>query len=162
MLIPGWHPLVVHFPFALCITGTLALTASRVVGNDRVAATLATAGTWNLVAGAVAALLAIGTGIAALIGLRVGVAAHQAIFVHVKWAMLTSMALTLLAVWRGAGNAHDERPSWLLVALLVLTSAAMAMTGYRGDLNVYRFGVGVSAGAPSRICRPEVAPPGAR
>jgi len=158
VLIPGWHPLVVHFPFALCITGTLALAASRLARGDRLAATLATVGTWNLFAGAVAALAAIGTGLAALIDLHVGLAAHQAILVHVKWAILTSTTLLLLAVWRGAGNAHDARPSWALLTMLLLASAAMAVTGYRGDVNVYRFGIGVSRNASESTRMPASLP----
>jgi hypothetical protein len=83
-------------------------------------------------------------GIAALADLHVGPAAHAAIFVHVKWAMLTSTATLLIAVWRGAGQAHDARPSRGLVIAVVLAGAAMAITAYRGDLNVYRYGVAVT------------------
>ena len=138
---------------ALGIGGALALAAARFVRNDRAAATLALVGTWNLIGAAAAALLAIGTGIAALVGLHASPAAHLAVSIHVKWAMLTSMTIVLLAVWRGAGNAHDERPSPLMAGLLLAAAAALATTGYRGDLNVYRYGVGVTvvpAGGPPR------------
>lgn len=151
MLIPGLHPLIVHFPLALCITGTLSLLAARLLPNDRHAAAAATAGTWNLVAGAIVALLAIGSGIAAIIGLHAGAAAHMAISIHVKWAMLSSMMMLLLAVWRGAGHAQDSRPSWLLLGLLILACAAMAMTGYRGAVNVYHYGIGVYRGAAGGV-----------
>ncbi len=141
---PGWHPLLVHFPVALSISAAAALAAARTVRSDALARSLAIAGTWNLLAAAVAALFAIGTGIAALADLHVGPAAHAAIFVHVKWAMLTSTATLLIAVWRGAGQAHDARPSRGLVIAVVLAGAAMAITAYRGDLNVYRYGVAVT------------------
>lgn len=145
MLIPGWHPMVVHFPLALVITGASLLMASRLVRRADRAATLATVGTWNLCLGAAAVLLALGTGLAAAIGLEVGAAAHQAISVHFKWAIFTSLALLLLAVWRGAGSAQDSRPSWLFLLLLLAAAAALVVTGYRGGQNVYRFGVGVRA-----------------
>ncbi len=164
-MIPGWHPLVVHFPIALCIGSALALSAARIVRDERTARMLAITGTWNLLGAAVAALFAIATGIAALVHLRVDAAAHRAIFIHLKWAMLTSTATLLLAVWRGAGGPHDARPSRALLILLLLTSAAMAMTAYRGDVNVYRFGVGVGVGvAPARrapAVSPAAAPIGA-
>jgi len=160
-LIPGWHPLVVHFPVALCLSSALALSAARIVRDERLARMLAITGTWNLLGAAVAALFAIATGIAALVHLRVDAAAHRAIFIHLKWAMLTSTATLLLAVWRGAGSAHDARPSRALLIMLLLTSAAMAMTAYRGDVNVYRFGVGVAPARRAPAISPAAAPIGA-
>ena len=147
-MIPGWHPLVVHFPLALCTTGAVALLGARWVANEAVARSLAIVGTWNLCAGAAATLLAIGTGIAALMRLHVGAAAHEAISTHVKWAMLAAMMLVLLAVWRGAGNAQDERPGNAMLILLAVAVAVLLYAGYRGDLNVYRHGVGVTGNAP--------------
>jgi uncharacterized membrane protein len=143
MVLPGWHPMVVHFPLALVITGTSFLLASRLLRRADHAATLATVGTWNLCLGAAAALFALGTGLAAAVGLQVDAAAHQAISVHLKWAIVTSFALVLLAVWRGAGTAQESRPSWIFLAMLLAATAALIVTGYRGGQNVYRFGVGV-------------------
>lgn len=152
MLIPGWHPLIVHFPFALTLAATAAFCSARVVRNESLAATLATVGTWNLCAGAVAALFALGSGIAALIGLHAGAAAHRAISLHAKLALLTSMMLVLLAVWRGAGSAQSARPSGLFLGLLLAASMLLAATGYRGDVNVYHYGVGVAARAEPFGC----------
>jgi uncharacterized membrane protein len=142
-ILPGWHPIVVHFPLALVTTAAFLLTAARVLRRDSYAATLATVGTWNLCMGALAALLALATGLAAAIGLHVGVPAHAAISIHVKWAMFTTLALVLLAVWRGAGSAQESRPSWIFVVLLLAMTGALIVTGYRGGQNVYRYGVGV-------------------
>jgi uncharacterized membrane protein len=140
---PGWHPIAVHFPLALVVTAALLLLAARLRRPERHAKTLATVGTWNLCIGAVAALFALGTGLAALIGLHAGLAAHQSIFLHVKWAIFTSLALLLVAVWRGAGAAQDSRPSWLFILILIAVTAALVVTGYQGGQNVYRYGVGV-------------------
>lgn len=140
---PGWHPIAVHFPLALVVTAAFFLVAARLWRQERLAKTLATVGTWNLCIGAVAALFALGTGLAALIGLHAGLAAHQSIFLHVKWAIFTSLALLLVAVWRGAGAAPESRPSWLFIVILVGVTAALVVTGYQGGQNVYRYGVGV-------------------
>jgi uncharacterized membrane protein len=78
-----------------------------------------------------------------MIDLHVGVAARQAISLHVKWAIFTTLALVLLAVWRGAGSAQESRPSWIFMAVLLAATAALTVTGYRGGENVYRYGVGV-------------------
>jgi uncharacterized membrane protein len=148
-ILPGWHPIAVHFPLALVLTATGMLLAARLLRSERHAAILATAGTWNLCLGTFAALIAIGTGLAAVLHVNVGVAAHLAISVHLRWAIFTTLALVLLAVWRGAGSAPDSRPSWLFMSLLLAATAALIVTGYRGGENVYRYGVGVQAEAPT-------------
>jgi uncharacterized membrane protein len=135
--------MVVHFPLALVVTAASLLVAARLLRQERHAAILATVGTWNLCLGAVAALFGLATGVAAVIDLHVGVAARQAISLHVKWAIFTSLALVLLAVWRGAGTAQESRPSWLFIAVLVAATAALIVTGYRGGENVYTYGIGV-------------------
>jgi uncharacterized membrane protein len=145
IILPGWHPIVVHFPLALIVTATLLLLAARLLRQERYAATFATVGTWNLCLGAVAALFAIATGLAAVLHLNVGAAAHQAISLHLRWGIFTTLVLVLLAVWRGAGCAQESRPSWLFLMLLLAATAALIVTGYRGGQNVYRYGVGVEA-----------------
>ena len=140
----GWHPMVVHFPLALVVTAALFLAAARLLRQERHVATLATVGTWNLCLGAVAALVALATGLAGVLHLHVGPAARQAISLHLKWAVFTTLALVLLAVWRGAGVAQESRPSWVFIVVLAAATAALVMTGYRGGQNVYHYGIGVA------------------
>jgi uncharacterized membrane protein len=135
--------MAVHFPLALVVSGALFLVAARLLRQEHHAATLATVGTWNLCLGAVAALFALATGLAAVLDLHVGLAARQAISLHVKWAIFTTLALVLLAVWRGAGVASESRPSWVFIVVLAAATAALVMTGYRGGQNVYQYGIGV-------------------
>jgi uncharacterized membrane protein len=135
--------MVVHFPLALVVTAAMFLMAARLLRHERHTATLAIVGTWNLCLGAIFALFALATGLAALVGLQVGAAARQAVFVHVKWAIFTTLALVLLAVWRGAGTRQDSRPSTLFVLVLVAATAALIVTGYHGGQNVYEYGIGV-------------------
>jgi uncharacterized membrane protein len=135
--------MVVHFPLALVVTAALFLTVARLLPQKRYAATLATVGTWNLCLGAISAVFALATGLAALIDLQVAPAARQAIFVHVKWAIFTTLAVALLAVWRGAGVRQESRPSWLFVVILAAATAALIVTGYHGGQNVYDYGIGV-------------------
>jgi uncharacterized membrane protein len=139
----AWHPIAVHFPLALTVTGALVLTAARVSAPARHSATLAMVGTSNLVLGAAAVLLAIGTGLAAVASLDLLPAARAAVGLHVKWALFTSCALLLIAVWRGAGARWDARPTGMFLVMLWIVTAALVMTGYRGGENVYRYGVGV-------------------
>jgi uncharacterized membrane protein len=138
-----WHPMVVHFPLALILTAAALLLAARLLRRPEMAAVMASAGTWNLCLGAVAAVIGLGTGLAAVLDLDVSAAARESISAHAKWAIFTTVALVLLAVWRGAGTEHRSRPSWLFVIVLSAATCALIMTGYRGGQNVYRFGVGV-------------------
>jgi uncharacterized membrane protein len=153
-----WHPIAVHFPMALVITGVVMLTAARFWERRR--ATLATVGTWNLCLGALAALVALATGLAALASIELSGAARAAVSLHVRWAIFTTLGALLLASWRGAGAAQESRPSpWFLGVLWALV-AALVVTGYRGGQNVYQYGVGVSrapiaAGHPSEEQRNE-------
>ncbi|HEX4152354.1 MAG TPA: DUF2231 domain-containing protein [Steroidobacteraceae bacterium] len=150
---PEWHPIAVHFPLALVLTGAAALSASRIDALGRYSAALATVGTWNVCLGAVGALFALGTGLAAVVSLHVDAAARAAVALHVKWAIFASMALLLVAVWRGAGSAPDARPSPWFLALLWVVAAALIVTGFHGGQNVYRYGVGVQAGARAPSAR---------
>jgi uncharacterized membrane protein len=145
-LVPGWHPLIVHFPLALVITAALALTLARVWRTEATAAAFAVLGTWNLCLGAVAVYLALGTGLAAVIDLHVGAAAHRAISLHVKSAVVTTLLVTLVAVWRGAGADPKSRPTLIFLLLLWAATAGSIVTGYRGGQNVFRYGIGVAAG----------------
>ncbi len=141
--------MIVHFPLALVLTATAALLLSRLLRSDSLAAALATVGTWNLCLGAIAALFALGTGLAAVVDLHLALAARHAVSTHVKWAIFATLALLLLAVWRGAGTTQGSRPSWVFMLLLLAASAALIETGYRGGQNVYRYGIGVQRVAPS-------------
>ncbi len=142
----SWHPAVVHFPLALVLTAAAAFGAARLAAAPRLAAALAVVGTWNLGLGAVMALVAAGTGLAAVLDLHLSEAARHAVTLHVKWAVLSLLLAALLAVWRGAGSAQDARPTRLFVVLVWLAAAAMLVTGYRGGQNVYRYGIGVGIG----------------
>ena len=151
-----WHPIVVHFPLALVSIAAILLVAARLWRGDAFAANLAIVGTWNLCLGAAAAVFALATGLAAVLDLDVGAEVHQAISLHTKWAMLTTLLLVLLAVWRGAGAAQSSRPSWIFLVVMMAAAAALIVTGYRGGENVYTYGVGVKKIA----ARPVEAPRG--
>jgi len=147
-LLPGWHPLIVHFPLALIAVAAVCLTLARVIPGADHAASLALVGTWNLCLGALFVFAALGSGLAAVIGLDVGPAARAAISLHVKWAVVTTLLALHTALWRGVGSAPASRPSWLFLIVLWAATGALTVTGYRGGQNVYRYGIGVLQTAP--------------
>ncbi len=140
---PPWHPLLVHFPLALVLTAAAAFLAARLVRSEQLASTLATVGTWNLGLGAVGAVMAFATGLAATLQLELSPEARNALAVHIKWAACASFFVLLLVIWRGAGSTQEARPSRLFLVVLGVASAALIATAYRGGLNVYEFGMGV-------------------
>jgi uncharacterized membrane protein len=140
-MIPGWHPFVVNFPVALNVTALLLFLAARLFKAK--AEMLATVATWNLILGAVTAVIALASGLGAVLDLEVSDAAHRAISSHMKWALFTSLALILLALWRSAGNPPDAKPSGLFLIVLTVAVLALGFTAYRGVVNVFGFGVGV-------------------
>jgi uncharacterized membrane protein len=139
--------MVVHFPLALTVTASALLLGARLLRRAELAAVLALVGTWNLCLGAALAVSALGTGLAAILDLDVSTAARASISTHAKWAIFTTLALVLLAVWRGAGTESRSRPTWLFVIVLLAATSALIFTGYRGGQNVYRFGIGVETTA---------------
>lgn len=154
---PEWHPIAVHFPLALVVTAAFALSAARLTPLRRHGAALAIVGTWDLCIGAIAALFALATGLAAVIHQELGLAARHAVALHVKWAIFASVGLLLLAAWRGAGTAQDSRPSRAFLVVLWAVTAALIVTGYRGGQNVYRYAIGVAQDTPAS----DLSPPGA-
>ena len=69
-ILPGWHPIAVHFPIALVVTAACCFSAARVLRASRSAENLAVVGTWTLGLGALGTLFALGTGLAAVIDLH--------------------------------------------------------------------------------------------
>jgi uncharacterized membrane protein len=135
--------MLVHFPLALVLTAGALLLAARLWPRPGPVPALATVGTWNLVLGAAGVVLALASGLAALLDVHLAAAARAAVGLHVKWAIGSALLVVLLAVWRGAGAKGDSKPSWLFLLLLVAACAGLVETGYRGGVNVYRYGVGV-------------------
>lgn len=150
-LVPGWHPLIVHFPLALIATGAVCLSMARMLPARGNAGTLAIVGTWTLGFGTAGLFLALGSGLAAVIDLKVGIAAHRAISAHVKSAILTTVLVLLAAIWRCVAVAQESRPSWAFLVVLWVATSSLVVTGYRGGQNVYRYGVGVAAGATDEL-----------
>jgi uncharacterized membrane protein len=142
-IIPGWHPIVVHFAVALNVTAAFALLVARFARSLRVSQLTAVLGTFNLCLGAAFAVLAIASGLAAVWDLNLPAAPRAAVSTHVMWAFFTTLALILAAVWRGVGASPDERPSAVFLAVVFGAVLAVTVTAYFGGQNVYRYGIGV-------------------
>lgn len=137
-----WHPMMVHFPLALTLTGFLCLLFSRLLQRSQ-DSSLAACGHWNLILGAIAALLTLGTGLGAAWHLHLYGDLQYSVSRHMIWAVSTSQLLALLALWRALIIPAKKPPGPLFLALLCIACGGLIVTGYYGGENVYHYGIGV-------------------
>lgn len=137
------HPLVVHFPIALLLTGV----ALDLVALARKRPQLHRIALWNLALGVLAAGVAVGTGLRAE-----GVAKHsfeiwQVMELH-KRLGITTLILGLMAVsWRlKQRDQLTTRARLVTTALLLVMTATLLWGAHLGGRLVYEFGVGGSFG----------------
>jgi uncharacterized membrane protein len=137
------HPMMVHFPLALTLTGFLCLLFSRLLRHKALHASLAACGTWNFIIAAVTALLTLGTGLAAAWHLRLHDGMQYSVSRHVIWAVCTSQLVVLLGLWRALANSAEKTPTRLFLVLALVACAGFIVTGYYGGENVYHYAIGV-------------------
>lgn len=137
LIIPNWHPLLVHFTVALSVTAAVFLLLSKIwTGKQE---PLATTGKWTLWAAAFVTILTIMAGIAAYGSVAHDDVAHVVMKTHRLWALITAGALLLTAFWAWRAKAVSAA----LVAASLLVAALVGGTGYLGAELVYRHGLGV-------------------
>ena len=138
--------MMVHFPLALTLAGAACLTCTKVLKDGALQNSLAFAGTWNLILGAAAGLLTLGTGSAAASHLALVDGAQYSVSRHMIWAVCTSQLLAFLAMYRALVVAWKSIPSAWFLLLLGIACVGLVVTGYYGGENVYHYALGVAAG----------------
>jgi len=143
-MIPNWHPVAVHFAIALLFTAVLQLLLGRLMHKFRSVETLMLVGKWNLWLGAFAAAWAAASGWLAYNSVAHDAVAHQAMTIHMWWAIPTATLFVVLATWLWIRRV-DPRLEAFPIVLLCLGALALLQTGYLGAENVYRYGLGVES-----------------
>jgi uncharacterized membrane protein len=138
-----WHPMMVHFPLALMLTGFACLLLSRLLRHQPLHASLAACGTWNLVIAGITVLLTLCTGLFAAWHLQLHGGMQYSVSRHVIWAVCTSQLVVLLSLWRAFGGGVEKTPSRLFLLLACIACIGFIVTGYYGGENVYHYGIGV-------------------
>ncbi len=142
-ILPNWHPLAVHFTIALLLTGSFLFVLGSALARRPMGAAVTLVARWDLGLGVVSALVALATGWQAYDTVVHDAPAHANMTVHLRWALGTA-ALFLAAAsvaWIDRRRVAGAGP--LLLLTIVLASGALAVTGWYGGENVYRFGLGV-------------------
>jgi uncharacterized membrane protein len=137
------HPMFVHFPLALTLTGFACLLCARALQHRPVHAALAACGTWNFIIAGVTALLTLATGVVAAWHLQLHGGAQYSVSRHVIWAVCTSQLVVLLGLWRGLANRGDKTPSRIFLVIGLIACIGFIVTGYYGGENVYHYAIGV-------------------
>jgi uncharacterized membrane protein len=137
------HPMMVHFPLALTLTGFFCLLLSRLLQHKPLHTSLAACGTWNFIIAGITALLTLGTGLVAVWHLRLHGEMQYTVSRHVIWATCTSQLVVLLGLWRALAISPGSTPSRLFLVLAFIACAGFIVTGYYGGENVYHYAIGV-------------------
>ena len=138
-----WHPMMVHFPLALTLTGFLCLLLARLLRHKASSASLAACGTWNLIIAGGTALLTLATGLAAAWHLHLHGVTQYSVSAHIVCAICTSQLILLLGLWRALAGSLERSPSKLFLTLVFVACLGCVATGYYGGENVYHYGIGV-------------------
>jgi uncharacterized membrane protein len=138
-IIPNYHPIFVHFTIGLLSVSALLYLLGSILKKEN----LFIAARWNLWIGAVLTIGTVIAGFDAYNSVSHDAASHAAMTDHKNWALPTAgifLALALWTVWKHRG-ARTVSP--VFVAIIVLASGLLAVTGYKGGEVVYRHGIGV-------------------
>lgn len=141
-IIPNWHPIFVHFTIGLLGISALFYLAGVVLKKEH----LLQVARWNLWIGA---LITIGTVLAGWYAYNTvnhDGHSHTAMTNHRNWALPTAAAFILLALW--SFIRRTKEPAALFMICLLLATAALGVTGYKGGELVYRHGMGVMFPSP--------------
>jgi uncharacterized membrane protein/ketosteroid isomerase-like protein len=140
---PNFHPILVHFAYALTTAGALSLFAVSIFPPGGWRDTLKTAGDWMLALGAVAIVATIAAGFQAYYSVGHDTPSHAAMTTHRNWAVPTGAALLVLAGWRYFER--GRRPTLLFSAPLLAAAGLLTVTAWWGGELVYNCGLGVKS-----------------
>ncbi|MFQ5533406.1 MAG: DUF2231 domain-containing protein [Sphingomonadales bacterium] len=142
-IIPNWHPFLVHFTLALYLSAGLFFVIAKVLPGAAWSAGMTRAALWNLWLGAAVTVMTYLAGRHAFGSVTHDDTSHAAMVMHAQWGTLTTVAFLVLAIWSVIAKRKGRPVGWLFTGLIVLASAALLNTGYKGADLVYRYGLGV-------------------
>jgi len=137
LIIPNWHPLLVHFTVALTIVSAAFFVLSKVIKSKT--DTFERVAKWTLWTGAGITVLTILAGFDAYNSVAHDDVAHKVMKVHRNWALGTGVAILLMAIW----TLRTKAVSSVMVAASLVVAGLVGATGYLGAELVFRHGLGV-------------------
>lgn len=131
------HPMVVHFPIVLILTGFLAEFIYLFFRNDPM---FSAAGFWLLCAGAVAAVAAYASGAfltKELYGAPGAVQSTHELFAEIT--TVSSLVCIAFKIYLKAEGKENSWFKWIAFALYAFTVVSVSITGYYGGVLVYDY-----------------------
>ena len=142
-IIPNYHPVLVHFTVALLGISSLlfvvgAFAPATAAWKDK----CLTVARWNLWMGAAITVATVLAGWQAYNTVTHDGPSHAAMTDHRNWALITAPLFILLALWAFAAR-KKKQVGIVFIALMIVASILLAVTGFKGGEVVYRYGLGV-------------------
>ncbi len=149
--IPNIHPLLVHFPIALLTLFFLVDLIGALSKNNDIRRTAG----WFLYSGTLGALLAVAAGLQAASTVPHDFMVHEIMMRHRNFGITVASMSVLLSIWRFLAHGRFNTVSSILhLGLAAATCIVMTLGADLGGLMVFRYGVAVSAEAPSMTSPP--------
>lgn len=138
MIVPNWHPVIVHFSVALLTTATVVLFIAMFKKQTGINDRLLIAGRTMFWIGFGALVLTVLAGLQAYYSVGHDAPSHRAMTDHRNWALAT-LAISIVA----AGLMWREKLNGIIMTVLVISTTMLLITAYKGGDLVYRYGLGV-------------------
>jgi len=139
------HPILIHFPLALLISGGLFSLGSRLARQEGIRNAFQVAGAWNFRLGVLSLLPALLTGWAGYQTVAHDAPSHAAMTLHRNWALATGVVFLGLAFLAWRERAKGWPGGWLSGSFLLAGLALLGITGFLGGNLVFRHGLGVQS-----------------
>lgn len=135
------HPLFVHFPIALLLSGTVAVIVFQLWPKPAGVQW----GFYALVAGWLLTIPALITGLIDKSGMAADAEANAVVNAHITgmigmW-VLYGVAIYLYVIWEKKGALQGWR-QWVWLGLLILAAVVIILAGHQGGRLVYELGAG--------------------
>lgn len=127
------HPIAIHFPLALLISGGMLSFCATLVRREDTQKALKSAALWNFWIGALSLVPALLTGWAAYQTVAHDAPSHAAMTLHRNWALATSGVFIALVVFAWRGRDKHWPSGWVMGSVLILGLALLVSTGFRGE-----------------------------
>ena len=139
-----WHPVFVHFTFALLFLAPLFMLAGLGGRDSRFQAVYRT-GRRMLWTGALFAVATVIAGFVAMNSVSVSAEVHAHIHSHRNWALGAALLYLVLACWSWLTRKRETRPGWIFGLLMFAALGLLLVAAYEGGELVFEHGVAVGA-----------------
>lgn len=146
LIIPNYHPIIVHFTIALISTsfGTLILARFLTRWKQWQLECLIVS-RWCLWLGALASVFTIAAGFHAYFTVGHDGTSHPIMAIHRNWALSTFTLIWLMTIWSWMLWRKAKQPKLLFTLGMIITFGFLLITGWYGAELVFRYGIGVQS-----------------